>query len=133
MSLGRSFFLFLLSLLLLVGSSEWIVTIGTSLPELAATVVSSLKNEHDLAVGNVVGLSLFNLLLALPMPALFAPSEISSQLLYRDYPAMLLITFLFWFLAWIHPREKKIALWGGCILLSCYVIYALCLGYSFLK
>lgn len=152
-NMWSAFFWFLLSLGLLVASSElivdaattlahWlhisdfiigltIVAIGTSLPELAATVVSSLKKQHDLAIGNVVGSSIFNLLLALPMAGLVSPSRLPSTIFYRDYPVMMIITFLFWLLALLNPRQKKISRWGGVVLLLCYVIYAVILSFTF--
>jgi cation:H+ antiporter len=50
-----------------------IVALGTSLPELAAGITSALKNEHDIAIGNIIGSNMYNLLAVLPMPALIAP------------------------------------------------------------
>ena len=100
-----------------------IVAIGTSLPELAATLVSCVRKEYDLAIGNVVGSSVFNLLPVLAMPALFAPGRLSPDLVTRDYPALLGITLLFWLFAVMPPRRGRIGVWGGLCLLLVYVIY----------
>jgi cation:H+ antiporter len=69
-----------------------IVAIGTSLPELAASVVSALKNEHDIAIGNVIGSNLYNLLGVLCLPGLLAPSVLGDELVSRDLPVMLGLT-----------------------------------------
>ncbi len=100
-----------------------IVAIGTSLPELAATLVSCVRKEYDLAIGNVVGSSLFNLLPVLAMPALFSPGKLSPDLVTRDYPALLGITLLFWLFAVMPPRRGRIGMWGGLCLLLAYVTY----------
>ncbi|MDN3522388.1 calcium/sodium antiporter [Halomonas ramblicola] len=69
-----------------------IVAIGTSLPELAACVASALKRHHDLAIGNVIGSNLFNLLAVLPIPGLLAPGTADPAAGGRDYPVMLGLT-----------------------------------------
>ena len=93
------------------------------MPELAATLVSCVRKEYDLAIGNVVGSSLFNLLPVLAMPALFAPGRLSPDLVTRDYPALLGITLLFWLFAVMPPRRGRIGVWGGLCLLLAYVTY----------
>jgi len=111
MSMRQSVFWFVLGLLVLLGSSRlvvWgaveiartlgvsdlvigltIVAIGTSLPELVASIVGALKGEADLAIGNVIGSNMFNLLAVLAMPALIHPGAFDSQALLRDFPVML--------------------------------------------
>ena len=74
-----------------------LVALGTSLPELAASVTCVLKGHHDLAIGNIVGSNILNLLAVLPFPGLFSPKEIEGALLYRDYAFVLFLTVL---LAW---------------------------------
>jgi len=75
---------------LLIGLT--IVAIGTSLPEFATTVMSAYKGQHDIALGNVLGSNIFNLLAVLAMPALFSPTTVSHQILMRDYPVMIILT-----------------------------------------
>jgi len=69
-----------------------IVAIGTSLPELAASVASALRGHHDLALGNIVGSNLFNLLAVLAIPAMVNPPDINASDLNRDYSVMLGLT-----------------------------------------
>lgn len=69
-----------------------IVAVGTSLPELAASLAGVLKNEHDIALGNVLGSNMFNLLVVLALPGLLAPGEVVAEVIQRDIPAMLLFT-----------------------------------------
>lgn len=71
-----------------------IVALGTSLPELAASVTCVLKGHHDLAIGNIVGSNILNLLAVLPFPGLFSPGSFENELLYRDYSTVLLLTLL---------------------------------------
>ena len=106
-----------------------IVAIGTSLPELAASVVSALKNEHDIAVGNVLGSNIFNLLAVLAMPGLIAPSEVDPMLLYRDFPFMIgLALGLYLFARFCsHGRLGRVA---GSLLLLVYIGYNSLLAYQ---
>lgn len=67
-----------------------IVAAGTSLPELATSVVASIRGERDIAVGNVIGSNIFNILAVLGLSGIVSPSGIavSSQVLYFDLPVM---------------------------------------------
>ncbi len=98
-----------------------IVALGTSLPELAASVTCVLRGHHDLAIGNIVGSNILNLLAVLPFPGLFSPGPVESQLVARDYSAMLLLTVL---LAYFCYRGVKKGLMigriGGVVFLSIY-------------
>jgi cation:H+ antiporter len=71
-----------------------VVALGTSLPELAASVTCVLKGHHDLAIGNIVGSNILNLLAVLPFPGLLSPGSVEAALLYRDYTTVLLLTLL---------------------------------------
>ncbi|MBD3897369.1 calcium/sodium antiporter [Halomonas sp. ML-15] len=71
-----------------------IVAIGTSLPELAACISSALKRHHDIAIGNVIGSNLFNMLAVLPIPGMLAPGPIDPAAASRDFPTMLALTLL---------------------------------------
>lgn len=100
-----------------------IVTIGTSLPELAATIVSALKKEHDIAIGHVVGSNIFNILAVLAMPALIDPGGFPSSVILRDYPTMLLFTIVMWLATFCLPGKAKLGRIVGGIFLSSYVVY----------
>ncbi|MFA7553771.1 MAG: calcium/sodium antiporter [Spongiibacteraceae bacterium] len=71
-----------------------VVAVGTSLPELAATVASALKGHHDIALGNIIGSNLFNLLGVMAMPAMITPSALDPEVFSRDYLSMTAITLL---------------------------------------
>jgi cation:H+ antiporter len=73
-----------------------LVAVGTSLPELATSVVAVLRDEPDIAVGNVVGSNLFNLLAVLGPVAILRPVPISPELLHIQIPALLVLTGLLW-------------------------------------
>ncbi|MEQ8953166.1 MAG: calcium/sodium antiporter [Gammaproteobacteria bacterium] len=98
-----------------------LVALGTSLPELAASVTCVLKGHHDLAIGNIVGSNILNLLAVLPFPGLFSPGPIESNLLIRDYSSMLLLTVLLaWFCYYGIKHDKMIGRLSGIIFLSIY-------------
>jgi len=106
-----------------------IVAIGTSLPELAASIISALKNEHDLAVGNIVGSNMFNILAVLAMPGLIQPSAVSPALLQRDFPVMIGLFVVLYFFARIPPNGW-ITRFTGVILLFIYISYNALLAYT---
>lgn len=105
-----------------------IVAIGTSLPELAASVMSALKNEHDIALGNVLGSNMFNLLAVLGMPGLIAPSSLPPALLQRDYPVMIGVTITLFAMAYGFRKPGTITRLKGLLLLLAFVGY---LGWLF--
>ncbi len=100
-----------------------IIAIGTSLPELAASIMSALKEEPDLAVGNVIGSNMFNLLGVLAMPGLLAPGMVSDGVLQRDYPWMVVLTLALFAMAYGFRRPGRIARWEGGILVAAYAAY----------
>lgn len=80
-----------------------VIAFGTSLPELAAAAACALKKEDDLAIGNILGSNMFNLLGVLGIAALIAPLTIEPSLLYRDVTVMFVLT-IFLFLAVARKR-----------------------------
>ncbi|MCP5207491.1 MAG: calcium/sodium antiporter [Hahellaceae bacterium] len=100
-----------------------IVAIGTSLPELAASVASALKGHHDIALGNVIGSNLFNLLTVLPMPALIHPSVLEASVVNRDYLSMMVLTLLLTAFAFLMRKRGVISRAEGGIFLTCYILY----------
>ena len=84
-----------------------IVAVGTSLPELAATVASALNGHHDIAIGNIIGSNLFNLLAVMAMPALISPTTLEPEVFDRDYLAMTAITILFTVMLCAHYFFKQ--------------------------
>jgi len=100
-----------------------IVAIGTSLPELAASITSARKGHHDIAIGNIIGSNLFNLLAVMSLPGLINPTEVESVVLYRDFSTMTLLTFMLVGFAWIMRKQGKIARSEGTALLFTYAAY----------
>ena len=107
-----------------------IVAIGTSLPELAASIASALKGHHDLALGNIIGSNLFNLLAVLAIPAFLHSSSnggilLSNTLLFRDYALMLGLTFGLAAIVYFKHTIKKNDLGpvAGVLLLAIYFGY----------
>lgn len=83
-----------------------LVALGTSLPELASTVACAMRGHHDLAIGNIVGSNIMNLLIVLPFPGLISPGPIDSMLVLRDYMAMLIATVLLSVICYVAIRRK---------------------------
>ena len=105
-----------------------IVAIGTSVPELATSIVAALKKEVDLAVGNIVGSNIFNLLVVLGFTALFKNINIQDiNILNIDYLFMLILTLIFAVMVYYFGRGKLNKLKGGLLLLIYvgYLIYTI--------
>ncbi|AOE50499.1 calcium/sodium antiporter [Kangiella sediminilitoris] len=145
MPTGKATFWVILGLVLLVGSSKLlivgasgiatafgvsetvigltIVALGTSLPELGASVASVLKNEHEIAIGNVIGSNIFNLLGVLGIPAAIAAPVIEDKILYVDYPLMLALIIATAIMAYGIRGTGKINRIEGGILVAVFLGY----------
>ena len=99
-----------------------IVAIGTSLPELAASITSIIKKEADIAIGNIIGSNMFNILAVLGIPTLINPGYFAGDVLSRDYPTMLGLTLLLGAMIFISSKGKLVRV-EGAILLSCFIAY----------
>jgi cation:H+ antiporter len=95
-----------------------VVAIGTSLPELATSLVACVREEADIAVGNIIGSNIFNLAAILGTTALVAPIAVSPDVLREELPAVLLLSFVVLPVTWNAFRVRR---WEGAILLSGYV------------
>lgn len=106
-----------------------VVAIGTSLPELAASIASALRGHHDIALGNVIGSNIFNLLAVMSVPAFISPLVMEPSVFARDYIAMAGITaFLVCWIGgeYLRRRNKSKAGLGramGICLLGAYAAY----------
>ena len=109
-----------------------IVALGTSLPELAASVMAARKGEHDIAIGNVVGSNMFNLLAVIGIAVIIAPmNSIPLEVLQRDWTIMLLLTIALFVMAYgFRGRDGRINRVEGTILILCYAAYNTYLGMS---
>jgi cation:H+ antiporter len=107
-----------------------IVALGTSLPELAASVIAARKGEHDIAIGNVVGSNMFNLLAVIGIATVIAPMNgIPLEVLQRDWLIMFALTVGLLLMAYgFKNKEGKITRFEGMILIVCYVAYNTYLG-----
>lgn len=110
-----------------------VVAIGTSLPELAASVMSALKGHHDMALGNIIGSNIFNILAVMSLPGIIHPPVMDASVFSRDFMAMGGITLLLAAAIIIdykvrnrHPGSQGTAYLGrriGCLLLAGYLFY----------
>ncbi|MDH5360227.1 MAG: calcium/sodium antiporter [Gammaproteobacteria bacterium] len=105
-----------------------IIAIGTSLPELAASVMSALKGEHDIAIGNIIGSNMFNILGVMGLPAIISGYQAEAELFNRDLPVMLGLTITLFVLAYGFRGTGRLNRYEGSVLLSCYAIYMLLLA-----
>tara|TARA_R110000850_G_C9996329_1_gene468493 strand:+ start:126816 stop:127790 length:975 start_codon:yes stop_codon:yes gene_type:complete len=101
-----------------------IVALGTSLPELAASVIAARKGEHDIAIGNVVGSNMFNLLAVVGIAGVIAPMpQLSPDVLIRDWPVMMAMTVGLFVMAYGFRGEGRLNRIEGVILLASYIAY----------
>lgn len=101
-----------------------LVALGTSLPELAATVTCALRGHHELAVGNIIGSNIMNILVVLPFPGLIAAGSFDSDLLYRDYVTMMVMTVLLLGICYPAIRKgRQIGRLSGAAFLLIYVAW----------
>ena len=100
-----------------------IVALGTSLPELATAITAALRKEDDLAIGNIIGSNIFNLLGVLGIAAVLRPVEIYPIILARDFPAMFLITGVLYLLASDFRGPGRIGRRSGTVLLTMFFGY----------
>ncbi len=100
-----------------------IVALGTSMPELATAVTSALRHEDDLAIGNIIGSNMFNMLGVLGIAAVISPVEAPALLLARDFPVMFLLTGLLFLMATAFGGSGRIGRRSGLLLLSLFIAY----------
>lgn len=148
----RAWLAFLVGLVLLIGSARllvWgavnaalelgvselvigltIVAIGTSLPELAATIASAMRGHTEIALGNIIGSNLFNLLAVMSIPGIIDSQAVEPDVLSRDYPVMAFLTVFLILAIWVSRMRSKSrpghAYLGralGTLLVSFYALY----------
>lgn len=96
-----------------------IVSVGTSLPELVTSIVAAAKGESDLALGNVVGSNLFNILMVLGAAAAISPVTVAMESIY-DMVILIAMSVCVLIMAW---KDKKISRVKGIFMLGIYVVY----------
>ncbi len=100
-----------------------VVALGTSLPELATAITAALNKEDDLAIGNIIGSNIFNLLGVLGIAAVIQPIELQPIILARDFPAMFLITGALYLMASDFHGPGRIGRRSGSLLLAMFAGY----------
>ena len=101
-----------------------IIAIGTSLPELAASITGVLKGEDDLAIGNIIGSNIFNILAVLSLPGILAPGDIDPAIISRDFYYMLGATLVLLLMAMsFKGRVSRINRIEGGLLLLGFIAY----------
>lgn len=102
-----------------------IVAAGTSLPELATSVVAVMKKNNDIAVGNIIGSNIFNVLFILPVSALIRP--VFYKIEFNTELYLLIGGTLFLFIAMFTGQKKKLDRWEAGVLLFVFIIYTVVL------
>lgn len=97
-----------------------LVAVGTSLPELATTVVGAVRKETDIVVGNVIGSNIFNLLLIGGIVPLIRNIPIDPSLISTQFPILLIMSILVWPMMWIKLNLRR---YEGALLLLSYFIF----------
>jgi len=100
-----------------------IIALGTSLPELAASIAGVLKGEDDLALGNIIGSNIFNLLAVLGMPGLIAPGTLDPDVYNRDMLVVLGLTLLLFLFSFTLMGNRRISRRNGGLLIACFIGY----------
>ncbi len=104
-----------------------VIAIGTSLPELAASVASALKGHHDIALGNIIGSNIFNLLAVMSLPGIIFPPTMGPEVFNRDFITMLAVTLIVGGAVFFALKSKntppKLGKATGLILLASYISY----------
>lgn len=107
-----------------------LVAFGTSLPELATAVTSAFRREHDIAIGNIIGSNMFNMLGVLGIAAVIRPIDVAPMVLARDFPIMFLLTGLLYLIASDFRGPARMGRASGLAFLSIYVGYELMVWFS---
>jgi cation:H+ antiporter len=101
-----------------------IVALGTSLPELASSVMAARKGEHDIALGNILGSNLFNTLAVVGIAGMIQPFPVEPETLSRDMVVMGALTVLLFIIGYgFKGRQGRINRFEGAALMAVYVGY----------
>lgn len=152
-SLGQALFWFTCGMLLLLAASQLlvhgavyiaryvgvsdlviglsIIALGTSLPELATSIVGVIKGEVDLALGNIIGSNIINILVVLGLSAVIAPGAIDPQAGDQDGYIMIAATIVLLLMALRHSRRPRLSKFEGLFLLTAFIGYQYFLFSSF--
>jgi cation:H+ antiporter len=105
-----------------------IIAIGTSLPELAATISAIIKNKNDMVIGNVIGSNVMNIALVVPIIGMFSDATFQSNILSRDFLVLSVTSILFILITAIYSSSRvniRVIKLIGCIFVAGYLGYIL--------
>src|SRR6056297_663390 len=103
-----------------------VIAIGTSLPELASSLIAARKGEHDIALGNIVGSNMFNTLAVVGIAGTIHPMAVEPAVLTRDLPVMILLTISLFIFGYGWRRgQGRISRFEGGLLLAAYLAYTI--------
>jgi len=100
-----------------------IVAVGTSLPELASSIIAARKGEHDIALGNILGSNLFNTLAVVGIAGLITPIAVGPEVFSRDILVMAALTVSLFVFGYGFRGPGRINRIEGAVLLACYIAY----------
>lgn len=100
-----------------------IVAVGTSLPELASSIIAVRMNEHDIALGNIIGSNLFNTLAVVGIAGIIHPLDFDRPVFARDMLIMGLLTLALFLFSYGFRGPGRINRFEGALLLACYIGY----------
>jgi len=107
-----------------------VVAIGTSLPELAASVISAVRKEHEIAIGNVLGSNMYNLLGVMGLPGVIGAGVFDREVLVRDFPVMIGLTLALFVTAYGFNGTGRINRIEGAMLFMAFIAYQVFLYYT---
>ncbi len=108
-----------------------IVAVGTSLPELASCIAAVRKNEHDLALGNIIGSNMFNTTIVIGIAGVISPSRLDPGIPARDMPVLAIMTIVLFMMCYGFRSDGtsgRVNRWEGVLLILLYVGYNITLG-----
>ena len=100
-----------------------VVAVGTSLPELASSLMAIKKGQHDIALGNIIGSNLFNTLAVVGIAVLIEPMPVDSVILSRDWTLMFGLTLALLILGIGFKKAGRINRLEGALLLTVFCVY----------
>ncbi len=107
-----------------------VVAIGTSLPELASSVIAALKKENDIALGNIIGSNMFNTAMVAGIAGVVNPSNVPDGIFPRDMLVMTALTLSLFVFGFRMKGDGRIGRIGGILLCAAYVSYTVYIAFS---
>ena len=98
------------------------VAVGTSIPEVATSVIAAFKKETDISVGNLIGSNIMNILSVLGFTSLVSPVKVSTEIVGFDIPWMLGVSMLL-LLLMLPAARSRITRWEGSLMIIIYLLY----------